>query len=100
MLCQLVTHMLEGCQPNVVQRMVAAGCNIAIFGKDQVGLQGNAAERAVGCFFKELASGGPSACCCSGYSIFWLWPAGKVFAGNYARCEHMCAVAVRNQSHL
>jgi hypothetical protein len=32
----VVTHMLENCNPHVLTRMVAAGCNIAIIGRDQV----------------------------------------------------------------
>jgi hypothetical protein len=29
----VVSHMLAGCRPDVLQRMVAAGCNIAIIGR-------------------------------------------------------------------
>lgn len=36
LVCQLVTHMLAGCPPAVLQRMVAAGCKIAIIGRHQV----------------------------------------------------------------
>lgn len=32
----VVIRMLQGCKPQVVTRMVAAGCNIAIIGRDQV----------------------------------------------------------------
>lgn len=36
LVCHLVTHMLAGCPPAVLQRMVAAGCKIAIIGRHQV----------------------------------------------------------------
>lgn len=32
----VVNHMLAGCKPQLLTRMVAAGCNIAIIGRDQV----------------------------------------------------------------
>ncbi len=32
----VVTQMLAGCRPDVLQRMVSAGCNIAIIGRHQV----------------------------------------------------------------
>jgi hypothetical protein len=35
-LVHVVTHMLAGCHPDVLQRMVEAGCNIAIIGRHQV----------------------------------------------------------------
>lgn len=34
--CRVVQHMLADCQGAVLQRMVAAGCSIAIIGRNQV----------------------------------------------------------------
>lgn len=44
LVCQLVTHMLAGCPPAVLQRVVAAGCKIAIIGRRQVWVLGAGAR--------------------------------------------------------